>query len=210
MDSGINDIRLHTLKIKVLDEARKKAEKIARDAEVKNLELEKEAMEEVSYLENKRGTTFSEEQAKAFTNKKGQLMKDKAKQILKFKQGKLNLLIEDVVKQFIEKLENNTDFYFGTIFNQIISNVLQYTSFNEYKLIVNSKDYEYLKAHPEFLEKFNKTFHLIKDSSLNGDFGCIIEDKNSSVKFDNLLSKTLEFKKNSLITKLSPILFNEN
>ncbi|MHA1792189.1 MAG: V-type ATP synthase subunit E [Promethearchaeota archaeon] len=207
MDSVTLESRLNLLKTRVLEDARNKAKKILKDAETLANEIKKKGEEQLKFYKDEYLKSLQEEHKNESLEKLNDFARKYAKAILKFKQKKLQELLQEIFMKYKEKLISDPNSYYESFLKKVIDESLQHASFSEYHLILNEKDKAYMKEHPKFLEKFGKKIVIRPESLPEDELGCIIEDKDGLVKFDNRLSKRLEIQFEVLKTKLSKILF---
>lgn len=203
------DFALKHMKVSILDEAKKEAARITKAAEVKIFEINKEALKEMNYWEHEVIPDFKKKKEREFNEAINEIKNQKVKELLEYKQRKLEEAIKALIDEFTKKMKENKDYYYHVILAGIIQSVFDQASFKEYVLRVNGRDDAFLKEHPRFLEKFEKRIKVVHDPTLDGGFGCILEDLGGNIRFNNILSQVSRSHREQLKTKLSPVLFKE-
>jgi len=199
--------RLDLLGEYILQEVAQREEKIKSDTQVLIDETNQDMAHQKDYFENQRIVELKEELEAKRGDVRNELLREAANSVLKFKQDSLTLAIKEIQRRFTENLLQDIDNYYSTYLFNLINAALRNTLFEEYYMILSDRDKSYIQDHPEYLEQFNKHI-IIRDTTIPDDeFGCIIEDKDGTIKFDQQLSKRVESQLKYLKTKLSPILF---
>jgi vacuolar-type H+-ATPase subunit E/Vma4 len=199
--------RLDALQEHVLQEASQRAEKILTDLQGIVEEVNQDLDHQVDYFENVRIVELKEELEAKTGDVRNDLARDASNSVLKFKQDSLSRAISEIVSRFKENLLQDLDYYYNTYLFNLISSAFKSTLFKEYYMILSDRDRAYIQDHPEYLEQFNKPVKIRDTTIPDDEFGCIVEDIDGTIKFDQQLSKRVESQLKYLKTKLSPILF---
>ncbi|HME54502.1 MAG TPA: V-type ATP synthase subunit E family protein [Candidatus Lokiarchaeia archaeon] len=206
MSFNLAPASIEVLRRHVLEDAKKEAEIISKDGQdnVENIKIETDKTRD--YIENIQIKNKSNTLEEDLKDNAGSLEKMRARKLLQFKQDSLHQVIDEAVTKFKNQLRENPEYYYSTYLRNLIQVALDSTVFKEYYLIVNQQDKEYIQDHPEYLETFNKPITL-RDETFEDDVGCIFQDKDFTIQFDNRLSKKVETRLSFLKTKISQVLF---
>ena len=199
--------RLERLREIVLNDAGQKVEKILHESNQAIDEIYKQTNQELDYLKNTHLKDLDKKISEKLHNARNELSRKYKKKKLKYKQNILSAIIKAIHTEITKEFQEDPEYYYQTFLSELIKDATDQTSFRDYYLIVNEEDKQFIKDHPKYLEKFNKKISLKMDSLPPGEFGCIIENKDASVTFNNTLSKKIQAREEFLKTKLSPILF---
>lgn len=199
--------RLDRLREIVLNDAGQKVEKILHDANQAIEDIYKQTNHELDYLKNTHIKDLDKRLSEKLHNDKNELSRKYKKKKLKYKQNILSAIIKAIHDKITKKFQDDPEYYYDTYLTNLIKDSLEQTSFSEYNLILNEEDKKHIEDHSDFLDKFDKNLSLKRDTLPSGEFGCIIENRDGTVTFNNTLNKKIQSKEELLKTKLSPILF---
>lgn len=207
MSFNLAPASIEVLRRHVLEDAKKDAEVILKDGQDSVDGIKTETDKARDYIENIQVKNKSNVLEEDLKDNAGSLEKQRARNLLQFKQDSLQQIINEAVDRFKNQLRENPEYYYDIYLRNLIQAALDSTVFKEYYLIVNQQDKEYIQEHPEYLEIFNKPIILKDETFSDEDIGCIFQDKESTIQFDNRLSKKIEARLSFLKTKISQLLF---
>jgi len=207
LESSKNIDLIEMLRIQIIEEAKIEADQILKEAQNTVERIKADAIEKKAFVEDTQIQKISNTLNDELRDNELFLEKERSRKILQFKQDSLDQVINEAIKQFKEKMMDNRDYYYNTYLKELIKISVESTTFKESYLVLNSRDKEYIKKHPNFLKNFKNKL-IIKDETFDDDdMGCIIQDVKSNIEFDNRFSKKIEGRMDFIKTMISRILF---
>lgn len=207
MESTNQLSRLNTLRIMVLDKARKRAERIKRDATNVAREIEVGAGNQARIIEEIDVAHIRDEISTSTRDLKRRLAKEYDGAVLARKHELLDRLLDEVKQATCAWLRAEQSWYLSTALPAIITSTIERFPCEAYELVVTADARTRLTATKSFPGTFARPVSLSTETLPGDNAGCIIRDTARTITVDNTVSAMLAARGDALKARLASMLF---